>query len=128
MSKKIFFSGKYECYVNNGKKKIKDNLENIIVTAQEMGAGEILINSIDRDGTKSHFDHELVEKIKNYMSVPLTICGGAKNFESFSNLYAEFGIVGAAGGSVFVFEGRFDAVLINYPNQQIKEDIIYLET
>ena len=122
--KRNFFTKKYECFVENGKRKVKEDLSFIIKRVQEEGAGEILLNSIDRDGTRLGFDHELISNIIHNLSIPLTVCGGAKDFNSFSNVYKQYGTIGAAAGSMFVFQGKFDAVLINYPEDSKKRNIM----
>ena len=88
---------------------------------QSSGAGEILLNSIDRDGTMIGYDIELIEHIYQSIDVPITVLGGAGSLDDIKKLYERFGFVGAAAGSLFVFKGKFKAVLINYPNRSEKK-------
>ncbi len=83
---------------------------------QEQGAGEIIINSVDRDGKMQGYDLALVEKIHKAISVPLTVLGGAGSLDDVRALLDRHPVIGAAAGSLFVFKGKFRAVLINYPD------------
>ena len=87
---------------------------------QDAGAGEVVINSVDRDGTMEGYDLELAEQFKRLLSVPVTFLGGAGTLEHLGALVSRLGVVGAAAGSLFVFKGKYRAVLINYPTQQQK--------
>jgi cyclase len=87
---------------------------------QEAGAGEVVINSVDRDGAMQGYDLELAAKVKAVLSVPTTFLGGAGTLEHLSDLVSRLGVVGAAAGSLFVFKGKYRAVLINYPNPELK--------
>ena len=97
--------------------------ELIIEEINSSGAGEIVINSIDRDGTMKGYDLELVDYVKERTSLPLTILGGASSLKDISSLWSRFGIVGAAVGSLFVFKGKYRAVLINYPSHRQKLEL-----
>jgi len=120
--KKMF--GGYDVYTHNGTKKTKINLESFIQKLQELGVGEIVINSIDNDGKMKGYDVGLISQIKPIIDVPMTVLGGAENFEDMKNLIKEFGIIGCAAGSLFVFKGKYKAVLISYPKQVDKDNII----
>lgn len=88
---------------------------------QARGAGEIILNSVDRDGTMSGFDLELVAQVREAITVPLTVLGGAGSLDDIRAVIKRFGVLGVAAGSLFVFKGRFRAVLINYPLRADKE-------
>jgi imidazole glycerol-phosphate synthase subunit HisF len=122
VKKKIF--GGYDVYTHNGTRKTKIDLEIFIKELQVLGVGEIVINSIDNDGLMKGYDIGLISKIKPIIDVPMTVLGGAGNLEDMENLIKEFGIIGCAAGSLFVFKGKYKAVLINYPNQEKKNQII----
>jgi imidazole glycerol-phosphate synthase subunit HisF len=85
-----------------------------------LGVGEIVLNSVDRDGSMAGYDLEIVERVRAAVSVPLTVLGGAGSHEHVVDLVRRFGIVGAAAGSCFVFKGKYRAVLINYPSREEK--------
>ena len=76
--------------------------------------GEIVINSIDNEGTLKGYDLKLFDNIRQKISVPLTIMGGAGSSKHIKDAINQFGIIGAAAGSMFVFKGKYRAVLIQY--------------
>jgi len=91
---------------------------------ERLGAGEIVINSIDNDGIMKGYDLALVEKIRESISVQLTILGGAGSLHDIGQVIKKYGVIGAAAGSLFVFKGVYRAVLINYPNREEKDALI----
>ncbi len=116
--------GGYEiCTVNGTQKTSKDPAEMARI-AENFGAGEIVINSIDRDGTMQGYDFDLVEKVKATISLPLTVLGGAGSLEDIGRLIEKYNIIGAAAGSIFVFKGTYRAVLISYPDPMLKDKLI----
>ena len=116
--------GGYEVYTHNEKNKIKSDLIELVEKVQELGAGEIIINSIDNDGMMKGYDLDLIEKVKNKSNIPMTVLGGAGNLKDIGKAIEKFGIIGCAAGSLFVFKGKYKAVLINYPSQEKKNLII----
>jgi len=88
---------------------------------QQLGAGEIVINSVDRDGAMNGYDFDLIDSIRKSISTPLTVLGGAGSLDDIRNLISRYGIIGAAAGSLFVFKGKYRAVLINYPSNEEKK-------
>lgn len=114
------FGGKYECYINNGKKNTKKCPVEIAKMVQELGAGELVINSIDNDGVMKGYDMELISLIKSAINIPVTALGGGGSYEDVKSLVDSQGLIGAAAGSLFVFKGKYRAVLINYPNDDEK--------
>lgn len=101
-------------YTRNGTEKQKANLLEFCQQAVELGAGEIVINSIDRDGEMAGYDLELAKLIRKTVSSPITMLGGAGTGTHMQELIDAVGVVGAAAGSMFVFKGPYRAVLINY--------------
>lgn len=85
--------------------------------AESLGAGEILLNSIDRDGTMKGYDIELVRQIAETVSVPVIAAGGAGTVEHFAQAIHEGHASAVAAGSMFVFHGRRRAVLISFPDR-----------
>jgi len=122
VKKKIF--GGYEIYTHNAKNKIKQNLFELVDKIQEMGGGEVIINSIDNDGLMQGYDVDLIEQVKSRLDIPMTALGGVGVIEDIGKVIDRFGIIGCAAGSLFVFKGKYKAVLINYPNQEKKNQII----
>lgn len=88
---------------------------------QALGAGEIVLNNVDRDGEMKGYDLELVEAVRKATTLPLTVLGGAGSLDDLRALVDRHGIIGAAAGSLFVFKGKYRAVLINYPNRAEKD-------
>lgn len=122
VKKKMF--GGYDIYTHNGTKKTKVDLEKFIYELQSLGVGEIVINSIDNDGIMKGYDLSLIEKIKPLIDVPMTVLGGAGSLDDIEKLIRKFGIIGCSAGSLFVFKGKYKAVLINYPKNEEKEKLI----
>jgi len=108
-------------YTRNGTEKQKVNLLEFCQQAVEMGAGEIVINSIDRDGEMAGYDLDLAKLIRKTVSSPITMLGGAGTSTHMQELIDAVGVIGAAAGSMFVFKGPYRAVLINYarPNRLV---------
>jgi len=122
--KKKRFTRKYEVFTHNGMKSSGQNVADLSSKMASFGAGEIVVNSIDHDGVMNGYDFKLVEQVRNAVSVPVTVLGGAGSLDDISNLVDRFGIIGAAAGSLFVFKGKYRAVLINYPDQKLKEQAL----
>lgn len=111
--KKSLF-GKYEIYTHNGKKKSKKQLFEFLAELENIGIGELVINSIDNDGVMKGYDLSLVKKVRECTTVPLTVLGGAGSSDDILKLIEEYKIIGASAGSLFVFKGVYKAVLISY--------------
>jgi cyclase len=118
----IFAKG-YEICTHNAKVIHKFNPVALARQLQDAGAGEIVINSVDRDGQMLGYDLELAMEIKQELSVPITFLGGAGSLEHIGELIGGLGLVGAAAGSLFVFKGKYRAVLINYPTPEKKIEL-----
>lgn len=116
--------GGYEIYTHNAEKATRKNPLQWAEYCQKMGAGELVINAIDQDGMMKGYDLELTAKIRSKISTPLTVLGGAGHLNDIGLLIQKFGIIGAAAGSLFVFRGVYKAVLINYPDPELKENLI----
>jgi len=122
--KKKLFGGKYELYIHNGKKSTGIDPVSYAKKMQELGAGEIVVNSIDNDGVMKGFDLKLIESIRNQISIPLTVSGGVGSLDDIGAVIQQHGIIGVSAGSLFVFKGKYRAVLINYPTPTEKEVLI----
>ncbi|WP_043811019.1 AglZ/HisF2 family acetamidino modification protein [Rubrivivax gelatinosus] len=117
------FSKGYELTTHNGKTAHKLDPIAFARQLQDAGAGEIVINSVDRDGEMKGYDIELAKQMRGALKVPLTILGGAGSLDHVGELLGACGVIGAAAGSLFVFKGQYRAVLINYPTPQQKDDL-----
>lgn len=112
---------RYEVFTHNGRRSAGMTAVDLARRAEAAGAGEIVVNSIDRDGAMTGYDLELVSQVRDAVSVPLTVLGGAGSLADLAALIGQHGIIGAAAGSLFVFKGRYRAVLINYPGSAEKD-------
>ncbi len=122
--KKTGLFGKgYELCTRNGRTVHKQDPVAFAQQLQAAGAGEVVINSIDRDGELKGYDIEFAKQMRQALNVPLTILGGAGSLEHIGALISECGVIGAAAGSLFVFKGQYRAVLINYPTQRQKDEL-----
>lgn len=110
---KVDFLGRKRVYTQSGTRKTKlDPLEWGKQLAA-MGVGEIIVNAIDKEGTKEGYDYDYFKLFQKSINVPLVISGGAKGEEDFKRCKSE-GINNMAGGACFVFQGKHNAVLITY--------------
>lgn len=91
---------------------------------EEYGAGEIIIQSIDRDGTMNGYDIPLIRKISEAVKIPVVALGGAGNIGHMRQAYIEGYANGLAAGSMFVYHGARNGILINYPEKAEIETII----
>ena len=114
------FAKGYEVCTHNAKTIHKQDPVALAMLLQNAGAGEIVVNSVDLDGEMKGYDLALAKQMRMALNVPLTVLGGAGSLEDIGSLVRACGVVGAAAGSLFVFKGRYRAVLINYPNAQQK--------
>ena len=114
----------YSIYFNNGKIKSDKNLLNFIRFLENEGVGEILLTSIDKEGTRSGFDISLFQQIENITSLPIIANGGANNLDDFENLFNNTKISSAAGGACFTYYGKRKAVLINYPDLNAMDQLM----
>lgn len=89
----------------------------------EAGVGELILNSIDRDGTMQGYDVSLIHQIASTVKIPVVACGGAGKLSDFVEVVAQGGASAVAAGSLFVFHGKHKAVLINYPEHSQLVDL-----
>lgn len=115
--------GRYEAFTINGTEATGLDPFEFAAELERQGVGEILVNSIDRDGAMKGYDLELIERMRQSVSVPLTVLGGAGSSADLAALIARYGIIGVSAGSLFVFKGVYRAVLINYPNRAEKDRV-----
>jgi cyclase len=109
------FAKGFEVCTHNAKQAHKQDPVALAVQLQDAGAGEIVVNSIDRDGLMQGYDLDLAAQFRLALRVPVTFLGGAGSLDDIGQLVSRVGVVGAAVGSLFVFKGKYRAVLINYP-------------
>ena len=109
--------GRYECWIKDGSENTKRHPIDLAKKAEDSGAGELIINSIDLDGVMTGYNIELIKSIVDIVSIPVVVCGGAGNLAHLKKGYSEGKAHALAAGSMFVFHGPRRAVLINYPSK-----------
>lgn len=115
---------KYELWTHNAGKPTGLCPIEFAREVEKLGTGEVVVNSVDRDGVMKGYDLDLVRKIREAISLPITALGGASSLQDIGTLIDSFGIIGAAAGSLFVFKGVYRAVLISYPSRIEKDALI----
>lgn len=122
--KKNLIGREYEIKTHNGSKRTHRFPVEFAKEMENLGAGEIVVNSIDNDGVMKGYDLDLISEVRESVTLPVTALGGAGSLDDIRGLIDRFGIVGAAAGSLFVFKGIYRAVLINYPNRSEKDALL----
>jgi cyclase len=115
---------RYELFTHNGARPTGYHPVDFAKKVVALGAGEILINSIDHDGVMKGYDYNLIDQVYHAVSLPISVVGGAGSINDIEKLISRYGIIGAVAGSIFVFKGKYRAVLINYPSRLEKDAII----
>jgi cyclase len=115
--------GKYNVFTHSGTKNINRDPVSVAIMAEKEGAGEIIVNSIDRDGTMQGYDGDLIKSVASSVKVPVIACGGARGMEDVESVIKESEASAAAAGSIFVYQGKHKAVLISYPDQKELKNI-----
>lgn len=109
------FWGKQKVFINNSKKNTKLNPLEFIKKLEELGSGEIVVNSIDNDGVMNGYDVELLKNIKQNSKIPIIALGGAGKLEHIKEVFDIAKVDAVACGSMFVYQGVLKGVLISYP-------------
>lgn len=122
--KKKMLSSNYEIFTHNGINRTGECPIKFINRIKNLGVGEIVINSIDKDGTMKGYDIKILDQVREITTLPLTFLGGAGSLSDIGKLIKKYSIIGAGAGSIFVFKGKYRAVLINYPNNDEKINLI----
>ena len=108
--------GRYEVHTHGGRTNTRIDPVRFAKQMESEGAGELIVNSIDRDGTMSGYDLNLVRQVSAAVTVPVVACGGAGHAADLGRAVREGGAAAVAAGSLFVFHGKHRAVLISYPS------------
>lgn len=111
------FLGKEQTWIFNGKYATGIGPVEFAQMIEEKGAGEIIIQSIERDGTMQGYDITLIRKISEAVKIPVIALGGAGNIQHMKQAYREAFPNGLAAGSMFVYHGSRNGVLISYPEK-----------
>ncbi|NQW21532.1 MAG: imidazole glycerol phosphate synthase subunit HisF [Chloroflexi bacterium] len=115
--------GELSHWIYNGTRQVPGDPVEFAKEMERLGAGEIVINNISAEGTMQGYDIDMVRKFREVLNVPMTILGGAGKIGDLADLVKNFGVIGAAAGSIFVFKGKYRAVLVNYPSPDRKREI-----
>ncbi len=118
--KKDIFNRSYVFNNKLNKLEKKINLNDYLVELENLGAGEILINSVDQDGTMNGMNYNIIEKTKEIINLPIIYCGGIGSILDIKNAF-KYDISGVSAGSFFVFYGPHKAVLISYPHKDFEK-------
>lgn len=110
------FGGRYEVFTRGGTRGTKLDPVDHARSVQAAGAGEILLNSIDQDGTMKGYDLTLIKQVTEAVTIPVVACGGAGTVDDLARAVKTGGASAASAGSLFVFQGRHRAVLISFPS------------
>ena len=122
VKKNVF--GNYSVYTHGGTKKSQYGPVEYAKYIEDSGAGEILLNSIDRDGTWDGFDLEMIKGVTDVVNIPVIAVGGAGNMRHISDAVHDGGASAVALGSMAVYQGKDLGVLVNFPSRGELEKII----
>lgn len=115
VKKKLF--GGINTWTNGGSRSTGYSPVEFAQLMEEKGAGEIIIQSIERDGTKKGYDIQLTRDVAQAVKIPVVALGGAGSITHLKEVYNKGYANGLAAGSIFVYYGSRDGILINYPNR-----------
>jgi cyclase len=117
--------GKYEVYTHAGARRTNLEPSDFARRVESLGAGELIVNSIDRDGTMSGYDIDLITQVASSVNIPVVACGGAGKLSDFEQAVNHGGASAVAAGSMFVFQGKHKAVLITYPSPGALKSLLF---
>ena len=109
------WTGRYGVYTRSGTKRVDGDLLQVVDQVTAAGAGELLLNAIDRDGAMQGYDHALIRSVASRASVPVIASGGASGVEDLVHAVQQSGASAVAAGALFVYRGPHRAVLLSYP-------------
>jgi cyclase len=114
--------GKYQVFVQSGTFNTKQDPVEYAKRIEDAGAGEIILCSIDKEGTGRGYDLDLIHMVTSVLSIPVVVSGGAGNLLDFKNAVSS-GASAVAAGNMFIFHGKHKAVLITYPKYSELENV-----
>jgi cyclase len=116
--------GRYTVFSHSGSKDTKREPAEYAKFMESMGAGEILLTSIDRDGTMEGYDTDLIKRVTGVVGIPVIACGGAGSVSDFGKAVGSGGASAVAAGSMVVYQGKNRGVLINFPTREELERVL----
>ena len=111
-------------FVTDGRNKVSEDLITYAKRMENAGAGELLITSIDREGTWEGFDVEMIKRLTNAVSIPVIAHGGGGSVQHIGEVVKKGGASAVALGSMLVYQKKGMGVLVNYPDKKILEQIL----
>lgn len=108
--------GGYGVFTRSGTKRISRDLQSTVDAITKAGAGELLLNAIDRDGTMKGYDHTLIRTVAERTTLPVIAAGGADGPADLVHAVQQSGATAVAAGALFIYKGPHRAVLLNYPS------------
>lgn len=117
---RVGWTGGYKVYIAGGSKNTGRPPADYARDMESAGAGEVILNSIDRDGTWDGYDLKLIRMVSEAVTVPVIACGGAAGMDDFKKAVSEGGASAVAAGSMFVYQKKGMGVLISFPSQALK--------
>ena len=114
----------YEVYTNNGNTMYKHSIDKLLDEIILQQPGEIIFNSIDRDGTLMGYDEKILDSFANKINCPISLIGGANSYEQMKSIIKKYNNIGLGVGSKFILNGKFRAVLISYIDKLEKDKLI----
>lgn len=117
------FKNKWNLYDHVSRKISRTDPISWIHEVQRLGAGELFINCVHRDGTMSGYDLDFLVRVGECANVPVVVCGGCGKIEDIKSVRKIKGIQAAAGGSFFIFSGLRKSVLLSYPTEDVLNEI-----
>jgi cyclase len=117
--------GRYERYILGGSVNTKESPADFAMRVESAGAGEIVLNNIDKDGTFQGYDLQLIKSVASSIRIPVIATGGASSLLDMASAISIGGAASAAAGSIFVFLGKFRTVLITYPDEALVEEALH---
>lgn len=115
--------GQYNIFFNGGKKKCNEVFKDYLEIINQY-SGEVFLCNIDIEGTMKGFDYTIINNVKKYLSVPLIVCGGAGNMNDVIDLIKGENCDAVAAGSIFVYHGKHQGILINYPDPHVLDNML----
>lgn len=118
--------GRWRVFIDNGTVNTGLSPSRAAIKMEELGAGEILLQNIEREGLLNAYDLKIIKEVSEAVKIPVVASGGASKMEDFKSAIRA-GASAVAAGSMFVFKGSQRAILINYPSQEILKKELYNE-
>lgn len=114
------FFRSYKILTHNAKNSVDCSFDSALDLIKSAPVGELIINTIHCDGMYSGYDIDLIKLVKNKLSIPLVLLGGASSLEDVASLFSSVSSVAAAASSIFIYQGKYRSVLISYPPSEEK--------